>query len=236
MPNDGNAANGSLGEGAVKSLRTMVDALPNDLPTPGLIKVSRIFCMAAPGVGRPGDHNAPSAPAYMTGGCLAERSVMSSFSSYSTADSGYSSAVTIGSSKSADAPLAEGSRETACQNSCVRLSMANGAGLWGRFSDETAGLKIDRPSGDGELATLMLNRGASVKLFFDRLRSWTDSARARARTGAEGISPVRDNCRPRVSISSSAATGDSSARDSLGEMGADGYGERGYDDIAFSSV
>jgi hypothetical protein len=191
--------------------------------------------MAAPGLGSPGDHSAPSAPAYIRGGWLADRSVISSFSSYSTADSGYSSAVTIGSSRSADASLAEGSRETACQNSCVRLSIASGAGLCARFRDETAGLKIDRPSGEGELATLMLNLGASVRLFFDLLRSWTDCARARARAGALGISPVRDSCRPRVSISSSAAGGSNSCA-SLGVMGADGYGERGYDDSALSRL
>jgi hypothetical protein len=53
---DGKAAEGSLGVGAVKSLRTipmMLDLLP------GLISDSRILSTAALGLGRAGDQRAP---------------------------------------------------------------------------------------------------------------------------------------------------------------------------------
>jgi len=59
---DGKAAKGSLGVGAVKSLRTI--PLKLDL-LPGLINDSRILLTATPGLGSAGDQRAPSALAYV---------------------------------------------------------------------------------------------------------------------------------------------------------------------------
>ena len=58
---DGKAANGSLGVGAVKSLRTMPPKLDLLLEP---INDSRILLTAAPGLGSAGDQRAPSALAY----------------------------------------------------------------------------------------------------------------------------------------------------------------------------
>ena len=165
----------------MKSFRTIVDILPNDLPTPGLISDSRIFSRVAPGLGKPGDHTAPSALPYIRGGWLAERMTISSFSSYSTADSGYSRAVTIGSS----AEPADCWRETECQNASVRASMASGAGLFTRFKVEgcTAGLKMERPRGEGmgvngATPPKRVLRPLNVKPFLFRLRPSMERSRA----------------------------------------------------------
>lgn len=60
---DGKAANGSLGVGAVKSLRTMLPPPKLDLLL--LMSDSRILLTAAPALGSAGDQRAPSALAYM---------------------------------------------------------------------------------------------------------------------------------------------------------------------------
>jgi len=60
---DGKAAKGSLGVGAVKSLRTMLPKLDLLLE---YINDSRILLTAAPGFGSAGDQRAPSALAYMS--------------------------------------------------------------------------------------------------------------------------------------------------------------------------
>jgi len=209
--------------------------------------------MAARGFGKPGENRGydgaltgyeglPSELANIRGGCEAERRVMSCFSSYSVADSGYSRAVTIGESTSA-AEDAGASMETEFQNALESWSLpaesastvsANGAGLCARFSVEVciaaAGLKVcARGEGIGVNVDGADGRPPSVSPFLFRLLtlSSTERARARARAGPDtlssGVRP-RDNCLPLVSISVSASEGDKGESNA----GADGYGERGY--------
>jgi hypothetical protein len=98
-PKDGNAAKGSLGDGAVISLLAIgTNGLLLGLGLINCWMVSRSFPTRACGLGKPGENKTPSAPANIKGGCDAERMPISIFSSYSIADSGYSNAVTMSSS------------------------------------------------------------------------------------------------------------------------------------------
>jgi len=142
--NDGNAAKGSLGDGAVKSLLTTLLLIVGgaaDLRTTGagLIKLSLILLARRPGTGKEGEYTDPSASPNMIP------------PSYFAALSGYSKAVTIGAESLDAVESLDGARDTEAQNCCVRESrapIAPGPGLLDRVME---GLNsILRPRTDDE--------------------------------------------------------------------------------------
>jgi len=194
--NDGNAANGSLGEGEATTECFTLGGLVK-AAFPGLIKaVLKRVSRAAGFLGIPGDQTEPSCTPNISegpgdliiaGDLMAGAGDLRSISSISTADSGYSKAVTIGVSPS---------KVTDSQNALLRLfalwgSRSNGAGLWARCSD---GLLNEALRGEGAIGG-RVGRLAGVGLL-DRLVT----------------SDIR---RPRVSVSAGLIV-------SAGETGADG--------------
>ena len=150
---DGKAAKGSLGVGAVKSLRTI--PLKLDL-LPGLISDSRILLTAAPGFGSAGDQRAPPTLAYMVW--------------ESTADEGYSKAVNMSSSSLS-------AKETEFQKASLRRdSKSRGAGILLSLTD---GLNTDRPRDEGVGAAGITEEGPRVSPFLFLLGRSKDEARGR---------------------------------------------------------
>jgi len=149
---DGKAAKGSLGVGAVKSLRTIPPKL--DL-LPGLISDSRILLTAAPGFGNAGDQRAPPTLARMVW--------------ESTADEGYSKAVTMSSSSLS-------AKETEFQKASLRRDSKSRAGILLSLTD---GLKTDRPRDEGVGAPGITDEEPRVSPFLFLLGRSKDEARAR---------------------------------------------------------
>jgi len=147
---DGKTAKGSLGVGAVKSLRTK--PLPK-LDLLLLINDSRILLTATPGFGSAGDQTAPSALPYMISGTVP--------------DEGYSKAVYITSSSLS-------SKDNAFQKASLRRDSKSLDA--GNLPSLTEGLKIDRPKDEGVGATEV---EPSVSLFLFLLGSSKDEARTR---------------------------------------------------------